>query len=267
MNDNQDAEHELEEDAQLGKFISEYLEGVRQEFEARWDVWPLALQNPGPSEVSVGLLRRQCSLLVHLAQCPLLWTAEFAPIVLRCMVEVYIWLAWILEDPAPRARKFIDDGLGKEKLIIKHRTDEMEHEGMNPDDDPLCLDSKAWLETQRFSFLVDVNLSASWSGLDTRKMAEECGCLDFYRFTYPTFSSAVHSTWNFISRFDLVPCRNPLHGFHRMPVMTFSPPSIEFFRLAGKYVAKTFKLVDSKLAIECAVPSTYNRLFPVYRDI
>jgi hypothetical protein len=177
------------------------------------------------------------------------------------MVEVHLWLAWILEKPAERAMLFIEDGLGKEKLMIKHRLDELNLIGRKADDDPVIQQSMVWVESQKYSFLVDVNLSGSWSGIDTRKMAEEAGQRDFYRFTYPPFSSAVHSTWNHVSRFDLVPCTNPLHAGHRVPRMDFLPPAIDFFELAAKYLAKTFALVDSKLHLSVDVPSTFATMF------
>jgi hypothetical protein len=182
------------------------------------------------------------------------------------MVEVYIWLAWILADPVERSSKFIDDGLGKEKLVIKHRTEEIEAMEMNPDEDFTLNASKAWIESHRYSFLIDVNLSGSWSGLDTRKMAEEAGCRDFYRFTYPVFSSTVHSTWNHIGKLDLIPCRNPLHAGHRIPIEESLPLNAGFLFLAAKYLEKTFKLVDGHLKIDIEVESTFERLFVESND-
>lgn len=245
----------------FASFVQKYLAGIHSELVARWQVWPVSIVNPGPSEVTIGLLRRQFSLAAHMAMNPGILTPEVAPILLRCMVEAYIWLAWILEDPNDRAKKFIDDGLGKEKLIIKHRTDECEEQGLNADDDPILKMSKLWIERQRFSFLIDVNLSGSWSGLDTRKMAEESGCRDFYRFTYPMFSSSVHSTWNHISRFDLIACSNPLHAFHFIPAERLTSPTPHFLELAAKYLAKTFSLVDNKLRLTVTTKSTYEKMF------
>ena len=105
----------------LTETVNRYTSGIQQEFDARWEVWPISVTNPAPTEVIIGLLHRQCRLAHNMAWSPSIWNPELAPIILRCMVEVHIWLAWILEDPDDRAKKFILDGLGKEKLIIKHR--------------------------------------------------------------------------------------------------------------------------------------------------
>ena len=109
---------------ELIKLVEDYIDGVTAEFRARWEKWPVSIEQPGPSEVTVGLLRRQYGLALNLGTNPNIWNAEIAPIILRCMVEVYITLAWILEDPVVRCKKYIDYGLGQEKLIIKHRNDE-----------------------------------------------------------------------------------------------------------------------------------------------
>ncbi|PKN22136.1 MAG: hypothetical protein CVU68_05155 [Deltaproteobacteria bacterium HGW-Deltaproteobacteria-3] len=251
----------MDENDWVDELVTNYAKGARDEFLARWKVWPIDLQNPGPSEVTIGLLHRQYILAVNIVGNPGTWSIDIAPILLRSMVEVYIWLSWILVAPVERSMKFIDDGLGKEKLVIKHRTDEIEAMGLNPEDDWMLNVSKAWIEDHRYSFLIDVNLSGSWSGLDMRKMAEEADCRDFYRFTYPSFSSTVHSTWNHVGKVDLIPCQNPLHGGHRVPREEAIPLSVDFPLLAAKYLDKTFALLDKQLNLSIDVESTFERLF------
>lgn len=253
----------MSDEQEIHELISAYIKGSHDEFAARWKVWPIDLENPGPSEVTIGLLHRQYILATGIAANPGIWSVDLAPIILRSMVEVYIWLSWILADPAERAMKFIDDGLGKEKLVVKHRTEEIELLGIDASEDFILNGSKAWIESHRYSFLIDVNLSGSWSGLDTRRMAEEAGCRDFYRFTYPMFSSTVHSTWNHVGKFDLIPCKNPLHAAHRIPIEEPIPLNSDFLFLAAKYLEKTFKLVDQKLNIHLDIESTFERLFEV----
>lgn len=241
--------------------ISNFCDGVEAEFQERWSQWPVDLTTPGPTEVTAGLLRRQVSLAIAIAQNPGLWTPAVAPILLRSMVEVHIWLAWILLDPVERSRKFIDDGLGKEKLILKHRADEIIALNANPDEDALVRDSQNWIETQRYSFMIDVNLSGSWSGLDTREMATEAGLRDFYRFTYPVWSTAVHSTWNCISRYELRRCGNPLHAYHLVPNCEPRHAVTWFLWLAAKYLDKSFRLVDKQFGFRVATASTFGRMF------
>jgi hypothetical protein len=59
---------------------------------------------------------------------------------------------------------------------------------------------EAWINRQRWSFLTDVNLG-SWSGISTRKMAEEAGCLDFYNYVYAPFSACTHSMCGITSEY------------------------------------------------------------------
>lgn len=226
-----------EQEDNIWQLVREYVRGAEEEFSARWEVWPIQADSPGPSEVLIGLLHRQHVLAVSMATNPGIWTVDAAPCLLRSMVEVYIWLAWILKDPESRAKMYLEDGLGKEKLVVKHRSDELKEQGISPDDDESLQFSKAWIESHMYSFFIDVNLSGSWSGLDTRKMAEEAGCRDFYRFTYPMFSATVHSTWNHVGKYDMTVCQNPLHGHHRIPNLTPIPISDAFFFLAAKYLA------------------------------
>ncbi len=241
--------------------ITSFCDGVEAEFNERWSQWPVDLATPGPTEVTAGLLRRQVTLARTIAQNPGLWTPAVAPILLRSMVEVHIWLAWILLNPVERSRKFIDDGLGKEKLILKHRADEIVALNGNPDEDALVCDSKNWIESQRYSFMIDVNLSGSWSGLDTREMAAEADLRDFYRFTYPVWSTAVHSTWNCISRYELRHCGNPLHAHHLVPNCEHHHGVTGFLWLAAKYLDKSFRLVDTHFGFRVATESTYGRMF------
>jgi len=242
---------------------TKYSVAVVSEFEARWDKWPIDIYKPGPSEVLIGLARRQCKLALALANNLGMWTPELAPLLLRPMVEGYIYLAWILIDPEDRSLKFVEDGLGKEKLVIKHRTEEMKTNNLNPDEDELLQASKWWIEEHKYSFYIDVNLGASWSGLDLREMADQANCGDFYRYTYPMFSSTAHSRWNHIGKFDLTVCADPLHGMHRVPVVLgadYIDP--QYWFLAAKYLDKTFLLIDSSLNIDGKIASAFKEFFP-----
>jgi hypothetical protein len=245
----------------LQKLIEDFMTGIHNELAERWRVWPVVVDAYQQTEVLVGLVRHQVSLATHIASAPQCWTFEFAPIVLRCMIDTFISIAWILEKPAERALQFIEDGLGKEKLMIMHRTDELKLLGKNPSEDEVIQSSMEWVESQKYSFAIDVNLSGSWSGVDTRTMAEEAGHRDFYRFTYPSFSAAVHGTWNHISRFDLVPCENPLHAGHRIPRFDQLGGSTWAIFMVAKYLDKTFRLVDAKLGMKVGIPSTFGTLF------
>jgi len=109
------------------------------------------------------------------------------------MADVYITLAWILKAPDERARKFILYGLGQEKLQLEHRKTQIADRKPTPEEQLMIDASKAWINSQRFTFLTEVNLG-SWSGLPTREMADQAGCLDFYNYVYMPFSARAHSS-------------------------------------------------------------------------
>jgi len=50
-----------------------------------------------------------------------MWTPHTAPVLLRSIADVFINLAWILKDPRPRARLYVEDGRGAIKLQIAHQ--------------------------------------------------------------------------------------------------------------------------------------------------
>lgn len=237
--------------------VDNYVRMVRMELSERWEKWPLDLVNREMYEVIGALLARQVTLATQLANALTIWNGHLAPIILRTMADIYIILAWIFGDPLERSRKFILYGLGQEKLEIEHMKVQLKAAGEDVDDHSLIKLREEWLNSQRFTFLTEVNIG-SWSGIDTRKMAEEAGCLDFYRFAYNPFSAATHSMWHHVSRYNLVTCPNPLHGYHKIPI---DPPieiDIDFLYRAAEYVEKTFNLFDEKTKTKVDVPSAFN---------
>ena len=188
----------------------------------------------------------------------LLWL--FSPLFLRAMADVYIVLAWIFKEPQTRSEKFIDKGLGSIKLEIEHRKRQLEEDD---DADPglsTIVDYwELWLSSQRMDAFVDVNLG-SWSGLSTRKMAEEADCLDFYNYVYQPFSAAVHSTWPHVSDKNMLYCRNPAHRFHWVAVSLDLQPDPYWLLLAGKYLEKAFNRFDQETGVISDMPSAYVQL-------
>ena len=151
----------------------------------RFNKIPKNLYNKATYEVITTLIARQVSLAKRISRNPDIWDYHIGPLVLRSLIDNYINIAWIIKDPDDRAIKFVKHGLGQEKLNI-------EHYERNKDKDPLVekiIDAKkGWIEMQRYYFLTEVNVG-SWSGLSTRKMAEEADCLDLYNYAYTPFSA------------------------------------------------------------------------------
>jgi len=192
----------------LGKIVFSYRNLAKAELKHRLDEWGYDLNSIEKFEVVGALLARQTTLAIEFASSPPIWTPHCAPILLRAMADVFIAIAWIVKDPEKRSKQFIEDGLGAIKLELAHRKRRLE---LGDTDDEEGAERKmidyweTWLASQRMDQLVEVNLG-SWSGMSTRKMAEESGFLDFYNYVYQPFSAAVHSSWPHISSNNTVFC-------------------------------------------------------------
>ena len=244
---------------QIEQLIRTFIEQARVELKERWEKWQINLSQSEFHEVVGALLARQVTLARQLAECPLIWNGHIAPIILRAMADVYISLAWVLKDPIERSRKFILYGLGQAKLQIEHRKAQIGDREPKSAEKMMIEASESWINSQRFTFLTEVNIG-SWSGISTRKMAEEADCIDFYNYVYNPFSACAHSIWYHIARYNLKQCANPLHQYHQVPddpELAMDPYNLY---LAAKYLQKTFSAFDEKIAIQVDVPSAYEHL-------
>lgn len=236
----------------VNHLIDDYVNAVRLDLRERWKKWPLNLAKKEMHEVIGAILARQVSLATSLALAPAIWNGHVAPMILRSMIDAYITLAWILKDPENRSLQFIKHGLGQAKLGVEHRKRQLTEQDLDPKDDPMVKATEQWINQQQLAALTEVNLGA-WSGLDTRKMADDANCLDLYNFAYTPFSSVVHNTWQHISLYNLELCTNPLHRYHKVPVDRQMMLEIDFVYRAAKYVDKSFRLFEQHIS------STSNR--------
>ena len=222
----------------LREFISGFCDNVTQSFNERWSKITSDLFDKHVHEAIGGLLARQATLAIELAKSPMMWNGNAAPLILRCMTDAYITLAWILEDPIDRAKKYIEYGLGQEKLFIEYR--------------------KAWLNSQLAEWATDVNVG-SWSGMSTREMAKAIGRESIYKFAYVPFSGPTHNMWQHVGVYNVQPCTNPLHNGHLVPTIRAAPNDPEFLYLAAKYVSQSFEIFDEKLGVhvERVLPIKY----------
>jgi Family of unknown function (DUF5677) len=251
----------------IQRLCRQFADDLRVELDARWKAWSLDLEKQEVHEAVGALLGRQVTLAREIAEAPATWNWHIAPVLLRAMADVHITLAWMLEAPTERARKFILYGLGQLKLQLEHRKAALEEEGADREEIQAAIQAtEAWINEQRFTFLTDVNLG-SWSETTTRKMAEEAGCLDFYNYVYQEFSAGTHSAWHHVGRYNLKECQNPLHGYHRVPADPDLPRDLWILQLAGKYVAKSFDLFDTKTGVTLAGPSAVEKLYSGLADL
>jgi hypothetical protein len=249
----------MTEEVRLDELIKAFTVRAREELGHRLGKWPTDLSRQAFHEVVGGLLARQVTLACDIVSCPEIWNGDIAPVILRAMADVHITVAWLLKDPLDRCNKFIHYGLGQAKLHLEHRRADIGTR--EPFDGELeqCEALEAWINSQRATFLTEVNLG-SWSGMSTRAMAEEAGCLDFYNYVYTPFSACAHSMWQHVARYDLEECRNPLHRFHRIPAIQKGILDPCYPYLAGKYLNKTFLTFDDAIGISSDLQSAFDVL-------
>jgi hypothetical protein len=246
---------EKEEINDLLRFMDDYCEIVISGFRERWAKWEIELYNSETYEAIGGLLSRQVTLSVNLAISPTIWNGHIAPLILRSMTDAHITLAWILLDPDQRAKKYILYGLGQEKLYIEHLKNE------DQEDDErvkrMIEVRESWLNSQRADFLTEVNVG-NWAGLDTRKMATEADCSGLYKFAYTPFSGVAHNMWQHISKYNLIPCKNPLHKYHQVADILKIGSDPDYVYRSAKYVDRSFEAFDEKYKLEITTPMPHD---------
>jgi len=243
----------------FSKIIEEYCENLKNELKVLWNDFQIDLSIKEQYEVIAGIIARQITITIHFASNSNIWTGDLAPIILRSLADNYINLAWILESPIDRAQKFILYGLGQEKLMIEYRKNQMINDGLNPEDDGPIQFSEKWINSQRYTFLTEVNLG-SWSGISTREMAQQANCMDFYNFVYQPFSSAAHNIWNHIAKYNLKTSDNILHKLLKVPVISEIVSHLDYLDLAAKYTDKCFFQYYEKFPIDGERKSSYKIL-------
>jgi len=235
------------------QFMESYCEVVRLNLDDRWEKIPIQLCDSEVYEAIGGLLARQATLSIQLAQNPMIWNPHIAPLILRSMTDAHITLAWILSDDfEKRAKQYILYGLGQEKKLVEHMKNEAEEDA---DMQSLIKMKEKWIEAQRYPFLTEVNLG-SWSGSNTRVMAQEADCESLYKFAYEPFSAVAHNMWQHVSVFNLEKCTNPLHKYHKVPAIHDVPLSEDYVFRSSKYLSKSFEAFDKKfeLSIDIQLP-------------
>lgn len=240
----------------MQELIKGYCNVVKDGLYERWSKFDAEIYNAEISETIGGLLARQATLTMQLASTPQIWNEHVAPMILRCMADAHITLAWILRSPKERSKKYVLYGLGQEKLYIEHLKAECEKSG---DDDremeELIHVREYWLNSQRADFLTEVNVG-NWAEVNTRDMAKEVDCEGLYKFVYVPYSSVIHNTWQHISVFNLKRCRNPLHKYHKVPNIPklYLYPHPDYAYTSAKYISKSYDIFDRTYDIETKTP-------------
>jgi hypothetical protein len=245
---------DLERNEAILDLMARYSAVVDAGIQERWNKIDLDLYDSETFEAIGALLARQGTLTIQLANAPSIWNGHVAPLILRAMVDAHITLAWVLRDKKARARQYILYGLGQEKLFIEHLKNSQPPVGLLEDYEKMIEARENWLNSQRRDFLTEVNVG-SWSGLNTRDMAQEADCLSLYNFAYLPFSGVVHSMWQHTSIYNLRNCQNPLHKFHRIPDLFLQAPlDPDYVYRSAKYVSRSCEVVDEYLGLKIETP-------------
>lgn len=236
----------------LNNFVKGYVEAVTNGFEDRWSKVKPGIYNKGIHECIGALLSRQATLTIEMAQSPSIWNGHSAPLFLRCMVDAYINLAWILDDPEKRSELYILYGLGQEKLFIENLEQSLQEdpEGSDAETIQRMIDTRrSWLNGQLAEWATEVNIG-SWSGISTREMAIQIGRESIYKHAYVPFSGPVHNMWQHVGVYNVQPCQNPLHKWHLTPKLRHSPVHPDYMYRSAKYMTITFEIFDEKMGIK-----------------
>lgn len=252
----------------INEIIANFVREIETEFTERWATWKLDFSHLELHEVVGALIARQVTLTKHLSQNPSLWNWDIAPLFLRPMTEIYLNLAWIFANPDERARAFVLHGLGQAKLRIEHQKSALEKASdANKERAAALIESlQRWIDSQQYGFLTDVNLG-SWAEMNQRKMAEEVGEINFYNYCYTPYSAGVHSMWHHIGIYNLEQCMNPLHRYHKVPVIPEFGVDVQVLFLAGKYLQMAFDLFDNNTETKTKSPSAFQTLRQRLREL
>lgn len=223
------------------------------------DLWIKVPTDPTSLEaysVIGALLSRQVTLAIQLARSPATWNGHSAPLFLRAQVDLHITISWILCDLAERAKKYVLNGLGEEKLIIEQFKSEIKENPDTPNREMMekMISVKSdWVNSQRNEWMVEVNLG-HWAQLNTRSMATEADCEKLYKFAYKPFSQAAHSMWPHVSVYNSKHCKNPLHRYHLIPELFDAPMDVDYLYRSCKYVHRTYESFVEKFGLVLEEP-------------
>ena len=65
--------------------------------------------------------------------------------------------------------------------------------------------------------------------------------------------------WQHVSIYNLKPCANPLHKYHKVPTIRKVPTEPDFVYRSAKYIDRSYEAIDQKynLDIETMMPFDY----------
>lgn len=205
-----------------------------------WNNIKIDLFNAEKDEIMAGLISRQAHLVTEIAENPKIWVADIGNILFRCLIDTYILIKWMLNcGKEDDFKKYVEYGLGKEKLHLEHLIKKEEER----EDNDLSREierKKKNLESQINPDFITINVGAAFNK-NTREMAIEADCKDDYDLAYAPLSAITHCSWNVLTNLYLVHCLNPLHRYHLVPSFGEFPLSFEIVLNAVSVMEKSFR--------------------------
>lgn len=253
-------------DPKISEICSWYAQNVKRDFEERIRLWKPDHSKREMQEVIGGLLSRQVTIALELAQSPGCFNGHIAPVLLRSMADTLISFAWILLSPEERCKQYRLYGLGQEKLFIENLKQSNNEGDLGIDLTGAIGIMESELGTEYNPHFTEVNVG-SWSGISTREMATEVEYEDLYKFGFSFFSSAAHSTWQHVRKSNVTRCLNPLHGYHLVPLLVHLPFDPLTLHTAARYVDQTFGYFDESHGITGPSPSAFDILITDMRQL
>lgn len=200
--------------------ISKRLKNIRDKFKDAATAANPDIYDPTRYEVLSGIVSRVLRASNVAVNTPQMWSTEHGSGLMRSLVEARIVLSWlILKDESTLYEKFKEYGRGHIKLLKLHLEEYLDKQSEpTPELEEYVknLDNQVnWELSEEFQEIrVDTNFAGN---TNSRKMAEETGLLDDYRFVFAPASSAFHGEWPAVDQFALEQCKNPLHKGHKTP--------------------------------------------------
>jgi len=178
------------------------------------------IPDPSSFETSVlpGLLARASMLGLDMLTSQSLWVGEIGGILLRCLCETLILLAWLIKkEDKELYHKYVQYSFGQQDLYGLKLND---YDGYRQAFQSFYLGPKKLAdkisEDSWEAQLRTINLG-NWANIDTRKMADQGGTKMFYDLIFSLSSADVHSQFISLAKWNLVFCTNPLHNNHMIP--------------------------------------------------
>lgn len=225
----------------LFEVFLDYSDSIENDFVEQIEKWPSSLEESVVYRIMGAQLARQVHFTLSISTNPGLWNGHTAPLILRPMLETYLKMAWALQSPLSRC-----NGIARADLLgaisrLKQLKQEAE-KNESAEASTTLLDSMNDLFEQELALFDDQEKAIL---IESREMARKAGeqALTMYRNYQVKFSSAVHSTWNHISRFNLNYDPNPLHRFQLVAMFPEIGANFMHAFCAADLCDHTFRLI------------------------